>query len=148
MILDGSGAGTDPGADTFDPQRAENALRRCVAEVAIGLGVGAEGTSFELADRATMYLALDQRLRQFPGRDVAVVWDERRGWAVGVENRSGDDELVMVAWYGPDLLPAPEEVVRFVRRVLAGRVDHPAPPSVPREQFLGLRGRLARRPPS
>jgi hypothetical protein len=45
---------------------------------------------------------------------VALVWGEHRGWAMGVETGSGED-LVIVSWYGPALLPGPAEVARFVR---------------------------------
>jgi hypothetical protein len=130
-------------ADALVAVRAEQGLRSYVGRVAAGLGLDSAGMWCEVADEAAAYVALEQRLASRPARDVALVWDDRRGWAVGVETRSGED-LLVVAWYGPELLPSPEEVVRFVRNVLAERVDHSAPPSVCAAARRQVRARLAR----
>lgn len=107
---------------------AERGLRCYVHQVASGLDLGPESTYCELAPPATAYLALEDRLADWPDRDTALVWDDQLGWAVGVETASGDD-LVIVAWYGPDLVPGPEEVVRFAKNVLAGHYpSHARPP--------------------
>ncbi|MFC7615393.1 DUF6292 family protein [Actinokineospora soli] len=66
------------------------------------------------------YLALDGRLPAYPDRDVALVWDEVRGWAVAVETHSGED-LLVCEYYGADLVPAPDAVARWVRGVLSGK---------------------------
>jgi Family of unknown function (DUF6292) len=124
--LDGGEEHADADSRVLDAVRAERGLRRYVCCVAEGLGAGLEGVWSELADEAAAYVALDERLPSRPGRDVALVWDDRRGWAVAVETGSGED-LLMVAWYGPELLPAPKDVVRFTRGVLSGRIGESAP---------------------
>jgi hypothetical protein len=136
----------DVSMGTLHALRAEEGLRRYVHRVADGLGVGLEGVWSELADEAAAYIALDEQLPSRPGRDVALVWDDRRGWAIAVETRSGED-LLMVAWYGPELLPAAQEVVRFTRDVLAGRAGESVPPAVQTAR-MRVRVRLARRPAS
>jgi hypothetical protein len=135
------------GMGALDALRAEQGLRSYVHRVAEGLGVGLEGVWSELADEAAAYVALDEQLPSRPGRNVALVWDDRRGWAVAVETRSGED-LLMVAWYGPELLPAPQDVVRFTQDVLAGRASESAPPAVRTAARKRVRVRLARRPAS
>lgn len=122
---------------------AERGLRCYVHRVASGLGLGPESTYCELAPPASAYLALEDRLADWPDRDTAVVWDDQRGWAVGVETASGED-LLVVAWYGPDLVPAPEEVVRFVKNALTGHYPSPArPPCLARTSGDALSAHLA-----
>jgi hypothetical protein len=135
---------SDVDVDALEAVRAEQGLRSYVGRVAAGLGLDSAGMWCEVADEAAAYVALEQRLASRPARDVALVWDDRRGWAVGVETRSGED-LLVVAWYGPELLPSPEEVVRFVRSVLAEGVGHSVPPSVCAAARQQVRARLARR---
>lgn len=118
--------------------QAERRLRAYVRRVARGLGLGPESAWCEVAEEANAYVALDRQLPQRPGRDVALVWDERRGWAVGVETGSGED-LLIVAWHGPELLPAPARVVRFTEAVLAGDETRSVPPVISARQ----RARLA-----
>jgi hypothetical protein len=95
---------------------AVRVLSRYVHRVAEGLGVGPESTWCELADKPSAYVALEQRHGR---QDVALVWDERHGWAAVVETHSGEDMLVL-AYFGPDPVPAPADVVAFTKRVLAG----------------------------
>lgn len=107
---------------------AATGLRHYVYRIAAALGVGPEGTCWELADEANAYVALNDRLARFPTRDVALTWDGDRGWAVGVETRSGED-LLVVSWYGPDVVPAPDDVVVFAKAVFADEpVGQPTPP--------------------
>ncbi|WP_232376843.1 DUF6292 family protein [Amycolatopsis aidingensis] len=98
---------------------AERGLRCYLERVAAGLGIGPESACCELACPATAYLALDERPVDLPGWDAALVWDDERGWALGVEN-SGRKELRVLAWYGLEVVPQPEEVVRFAKSVLGG----------------------------
>lgn len=83
--------------------------------------VGLRGDAFyiQLQDPAGAYLALDRRLPGLPWRDTALTWDERQGWAVTVETSSGDD-LIVITFLGPDVLPAPRVVAEFARQVLDG----------------------------
>lgn len=112
---------------------AERGLRCYVHRIATGLGLGAESVCCELADRAVAYLALADRSPDQPDRDVALIWDETRGWAVGTETGSGEDVLVS-AWHGGDVLPAPDDVVGFAKSFLAG---HPAGQRQPPESSCG-----------
>lgn len=100
-------------------ERAEWGLRRYVCRIATALGVGPESVCCELERPANGYLALDERLPDYPERDVALVWDAVHGWAVGFETGSGED-LLMFAYLGEDVLPEPERVVTFTKEVLAG----------------------------
>ncbi|MCR6483777.1 DUF6292 family protein [Amycolatopsis sp. OK19-0408] len=77
---------------------------------------------------ATAYLALEGRLARFPDHETALLWDERDGWAAAVESAAGDD-VVVLAYLGQDVLPAPEVVVAFVGSVYAG--GYPGQPEPP-----------------
>ncbi|GAB2989482.1 DUF6292 family protein [Amycolatopsis acidiphila] len=87
-----------------------------VRAVAGALNLPAEGTSFEISDTATAYLALRQVAGR-PGEDLMLVWSEDSGWAVAVETAPTS----VIAYFGEDALPEPPLVARFVREVLAGR---------------------------
>lgn len=132
-----------PGVDDDDIEQAQRGLRQYVAEVATGLGIGVVATWCELADQGSAYLPLDQRIPGRADRDVALVWDERRGWAIGVETNSGED-LLIVAWQGGQPLPPPHAVVRFAERVLSGRgLGATHPPFAGPDQVRAVRARLA-----
>lgn len=77
---------------------------------------------------ATAYLALDHRLARFPDHETALLWDEREGWAAAVESPAGDD-VVVLAYLGQDVLPAPDAVVAFVEQIYAD--DYPGQPDPP-----------------
>ncbi|MBB3663559.1 anti-anti-sigma factor [Prauserella sediminis] len=116
----------------IDLDSTQRGLRRYVEVVAAGLGLEAAAAWSDVDDRtATAYIALDGELPGMEGREVALVWDGRTGWAVGAETHSGED-LVIRAWYGAELLPEPDAVVRFVRELTGGRpvgLDVPPEPS-------------------
>lgn len=82
----------------------------------------------EVTVPAGAYLVLERRLPRFPEHDTAMLWDERDGWSLAVETASGED-LITLAYLGAELLPPPDEVVRFVRDLLAG--GHPGRPDPP-----------------
>jgi hypothetical protein len=99
----------------------ERGLGAYVQAVAVELGVPAEGTTVEISDTATAYLALS---RSWPGRprhDVMLLWSERRGWTVAVETAPTEDPVVLARWPGEDLVPSPVEVAGFVDDAAAGR---------------------------
>ncbi|MCE6995469.1 DUF6292 family protein [Saccharothrix sp. S26] len=52
----------------------------------------------------TAYLELDGRLPGFPDREVALLWDDRGGWAAAVETHIGED-LILQAWFGAKSFP-------------------------------------------
>ncbi|MET0234485.1 MAG: DUF6292 family protein [Kibdelosporangium sp.] len=112
----------------FDSSAA-NGLRHYVRLVAVELGLTGESSYIQLDPPAHVYMAVDGRLKSFPARDVALLWDEEDGWSVGVETHSGED-LMVLAYMGGDVLPAPRQVARFVRGLggdrLPGQIDPPA----------------------
>lgn len=119
----------------------EQALHAYVTRVATGLGLGPESWFCEFTDVRAAYLALAGRLPEAPDRDAALVWDDRLGWSVAIETGSAEDLLVL-AWFGADPLPAPEDVVAFVKHLLNGQpAGQPTPPTpvrdVPVSQGLG-----------
>ncbi|MFB9689255.1 DUF6292 family protein [Amycolatopsis plumensis] len=77
---------------------------------------------------AGAYVALERRLARFPEHEVALLWDERDGWSAAVESSTGD-EVIVLAYLGEDVLPAPEAVVEFVTGLYGekypGRPDPP-----------------------
>jgi hypothetical protein len=90
-----------------------------LSAVAEAIGVPSEGTTFEISDTATAYLALNRRWAGRPGKDLMLVWSERSGWTVSVETDPGEDTMV-VARLGGDSVPEPEVVATFVADALAG----------------------------
>lgn len=100
----------------------ERGLRCYVIRVAAGLGLGAESLWCELADTDNAYLALRDQLPANPTRDLALLWDDTRGWALGMETGSGEDPLIL-ARYGTDLLPPPEDVLAFAKTIIAHYPD-------------------------
>ncbi|HEX4252804.1 MAG TPA: DUF6292 family protein [Pseudonocardia sp.] len=119
---------------------AEQGLRHYVLAVADGLGVRPSAVGHVPRPRAGAYLALRERLPDFAGREVAVVWDAHHGWGLGVETSSGED-LIMLAYLGEDVLPEPDEVVAFVRTLLRGQGAGQLKPPIVRS--CDLRARLA-----
>ncbi|ONI77810.1 hypothetical protein ALI144C_30705 [Actinosynnema sp. ALI-1.44] len=87
--------------------------------VADAVGVPDEGTTFEISDTATAYLALARRWPARPGRDLMLVWSERTGWAVSVETDPGEAPITIARLHG-DPLSKPGTVARFV----VDAIDH------------------------
>jgi len=75
--------------------RAARGLRRYLTLVAEATGVGAEACFVQLGPPVEAYLALDHRLSSHPDRDVALLWDEEHGWALGIETHGGADVTVL-----------------------------------------------------
>ncbi|MGW5714804.1 DUF6292 family protein [Amycolatopsis sp. NPDC003865] len=112
-----------------------------LAAVSAAVGVGAESCTVDLDDPASAYIALDVRVPSHHGRDTALLWDERHGWAFAAETHSGEDLLVL-AYLGGELVPAPARVRGFVAAVRAagGASGVPVPPDL-----RGDRGALVER---
>ncbi|EHR52854.1 hypothetical protein SacmaDRAFT_4680 [Saccharomonospora marina XMU15] len=104
-------------------------LRRYVRLVREALELVGDCSCVQLEPPANAYLAVEGSLAWFPGRDVALIWDEENGWAVAVEAHCGEDLLVQ-DYLGADILPEPGEVARFAKRVMQGErvglLDAPA----------------------
>ncbi|MBP2326765.1 hypothetical protein JOF56_007150 [Kibdelosporangium banguiense] len=99
---------------------------RAVAEA---IGVPPEGTTFEISDTATAYLALARRWPGRPGRDLMLVWGERTGWVVSVETDPGEQPMVVARLGGNDPVPEPQTVARFVTEALTSQTSAPARPA-------------------
>nr|WP_042181409.1 DUF6292 family protein [Kibdelosporangium sp. MJ126-NF4]CEL12986.1 hypothetical protein [Kibdelosporangium sp. MJ126-NF4]CTQ98672.1 hypothetical protein [Kibdelosporangium sp. MJ126-NF4] len=93
---------------------AAHGLRHYVRLVAAELGLTGDSSLVQLEPPANAYLALDDRLARFPGRDLALIWDEEHGWALAVETHSGED-LIVQRRLGGDVLPPPRVVGQFAR---------------------------------
>lgn len=93
--------------------------------VAEEIGVPPEGTTFEISDTATAYLALARRWPARPSRDVMLVWSERTGWTVSVETDPDEAPLVVARLGGADPVPEPRVVSQFVTDALTGHEAGP-----------------------
>lgn len=100
--------------------RVARGLRRYLRLVAEELGIDDSGQFIQLDGPIGAYLPLDLRLRRFPSHDVALVWDEERGWALGIETDAGSP-IVILSYLGVDLLPSPRMVAQFVHDVVDDR---------------------------
>ncbi|MEU5259404.1 DUF6292 family protein [Amycolatopsis sp. NPDC021455] len=118
---------------------ARSGLSGYLAVVSAALGVGGESCTADLDVPASAYVALDLRLPRHPGRDLALLWDERHGWALAMETHSGEDLLVL-AYLGDDLVPSPARVRGFVAAIrdAGGPSAPPVPPDLrgDREELL------------
>lgn len=94
-------------------------LRRYVRLVREALDLVGDCSCVQLEPPANAYLAVEGQLPGFPGRDVALLWDEEYGWAIAVETHCGED-LLMYGYLGEEVLPEPGEVARFAKRLLHG----------------------------
>lgn len=99
------------------------ALHDYLATVAGALGIGMESCALDVDTPVSAYFAVDHKVAAYPDRDVAVLWDERRGWSVAMETHSGED-LILLAELASDTARPPADVVaRFVAKVCAGKSD-------------------------
>ena len=100
-----------------------------LADVTRELGVGLESCAVDQDPPVSAYVALDGHLPAYPDRDVALLWDEIRGWAAAVETHSGEDLIVLRYLGGPSVAPPAEQVARFASAVRDDdhRIGCPAP---------------------
>jgi hypothetical protein len=112
----------------FDSLAAQG-LSRYVRLVSQALGLSGISSYVQWAPPANAYVALDDRLSLCPSRDVALVWHEESGWAVGIETDSAED-LILVSYLGDDVLLAPRLVAGFTRDVINGEQVGRSQPSV------------------
>jgi hypothetical protein len=99
---------------------AYRALRGYLRAVADELGVGLESATIDHATPVSAYLAIDTRLPRYPDRDVALLWDEKHGWAIAIETHSSEDLIVLAYLGGPTIAPAPRKIARFVDALHGG----------------------------
>ncbi|WP_103354256.1 DUF6292 family protein [Amycolatopsis sp. CA-128772] len=96
------------------PHPAVPALLGYLRDVTAELGIGLESCAVDHDRPISAYVALDPRLPHYPGRDLALLWDEVHGWAAAVETHSGEDLIVLRYLGGPTVAPPPRRVARFV----------------------------------
>jgi hypothetical protein len=92
------------------------AMRRYVRLVSEALGLHGQSSYVQADDTISAYIALERRLARFPDRDLALLWDEDRGWSAAIETHSGED-LLVVAYYGKDVLPPPSAVAAWADEI-------------------------------
>lgn len=119
---------------------AARGLRHYVRLVAEAIGVGSEASVLQLHDPVSAYLALDRRVPGHGGQDLALLWDERVGWALGVETE-GSADVGVLGYLAVDVLPAPWLVAEYVQRACRG--EGTGYPAVPRLEVVDLAHRLA-----
>jgi hypothetical protein len=100
---------------------AHREVHEYVQRVTRALGLRGESSYVQTDEVASAYIALDGRLPSHPDRDVALLWDERDGWAAAVEEHSGDP-LRAIAHLGDEVRPAPGAVARAVRDLFQDNV--------------------------
>lgn len=88
-------------------------------------------SSYTQSEPLSLYLAVDGHLPDFPDRDVALLWDERHGWAGAVEAGCGED-LIVVSYLGGDPLPPPSALASYTSALLRGQAyGQSTPPEFP-----------------
>lgn len=97
-------------------------LRRYLRAVTGELGIGLESSTIDQDSPVSAYVALDTRHPAYPDRDLALLWDERHGWAAAIETHSGEDLIVLSYLAGNTVTPPPRAVARFVDALRAD--DH------------------------
>jgi hypothetical protein len=90
------------------------ALLGYLRDVTAELGIGLESCTLDHDSPISAYVALDTRLPHYPDRDVALLWDEERGWSAAIETHSGEDLIVLRYLGGSTIAPSPRRVARFV----------------------------------
>lgn len=89
-------------------------FERYVQRVAVGVGAGIEQWCCRREHPLEAYIALDRTVPRFPGREVALLWEETCGWALAVETRSGED-LIVLGYLGEHAVPTPDAVADLPR---------------------------------
>jgi len=97
---------------------AVRGLHRYVRLVIDDLRLSGNAYYLQLDPTAGAYIALDRTLPGHPGCDVALVWNEREGWALALETDSRED-LIVVDRLGTEILPSPRVVATFTRDAYA-----------------------------
>jgi hypothetical protein len=137
----------------FD-DRVVRGLLRYVHLVSGAVGLRGACSFVQSDDPLSAYVALDGRLRGFPDHDVALLWEETRGWSAALETHSGAD-LMAVAYLGHGVLPPPSAVAAwtrelFLRDIAGPAVDRPvlSHDDTVRERLAAYLGRDAKAPPA
>jgi hypothetical protein len=107
------------------------ALWSYLADVTTVLGVGLESCTIDHDSPVSAYVALDEHLPGYPGRDVALLWDEVHGWAAAIETHSGEDLIAIRYLGGRTVVPPAARLAQFVKALREddhgiGRLDPPS----------------------
>jgi len=119
-------------------EMAARGLRCYVRLVAEAIGVSDEASLVQLDEPVCVYLALDRCPVCYPNSDLALVWDERHGWALALESVG----CARLGWLDAGPLPAPRTVAAYVATACAGSGFGPAAPESGKLS-RGLAARLA-----
>lgn len=104
--------------DSHGQNPAEAALHAYVGAIAEYFGVPPEHASCDVGTPATAYIGF-QRCAPAVPHDLALVWDERLGWAAAVRTPVG--ELIPFAYLGAGATPPVGMVTGFLNDLVAGR---------------------------
>lgn len=96
-------------------------LQRYVRLVTEALGLAEDAACADLRTPVDAYVGLTEHIPAYPDREAALLWDECNGWAGAVESTSEDD-LIVLAYFGHDVLPTPRLVTHFARELLNGHI--------------------------
>lgn len=94
---------------------AERGLRHYLRLIVELLGADLDAAWYEWVPEITAYLPLDVCVTA-SSRTFALRWDERAGWAIGLD----DDDFHVVARHSESIVPPPRVVAAFAQRVVAG----------------------------
>jgi hypothetical protein len=123
------------------------ALRRGLSgylrAVAAAVAVPKEGTSYEISDTATAYVALHRRLSARPDQDLMLVWSENTGWVLAVETDPTQEVAVVAYLGGDDAVPDPASVAEFVTEAIGGTRAVRSRPEFDHRDRHGLADRLS-----
>ena len=117
-------------------------LRRYVRLVAVALGPAVRRSAVDWGHPVNAHLVLNDRLRWFPSREVALGWDATEGWTM-VLGASARGSRTVLRFLGDDPLPKPADVAAFSARMFhdefTGQADPPPLPTVTDERDLAAR---------
>ncbi|MEC3982766.1 DUF6292 family protein [Amycolatopsis sp. H20-H5] len=69
------------------------------------LDIGLESCTIDHGTPVSAYDALEHRHPDYPDRDLALLWDERHGWAAAIETHCGEDLIVLRYLAGDTITP-------------------------------------------
>lgn len=96
----------------------DRSLGNYVHAVARAVGVPQAGVVYEDAESRSAYLALVQRCRTFPDRELMLLWDDMAGWSIALEATQAEPPATLARLDG-DSKPGPQTVATFVDEVLS-----------------------------
>lgn len=111
--------------------RPARGLRQYLRLVAAELNCPGDAFAVQLESPLSAYIPLEDRVPMFPELDMALLWDERTGWYAVVETPEPNELIVLSYLDGGDVLPEPEVVGDYVRKLMAGEAPGSAELTAP-----------------